>query len=173
MKNKTIKLVIKYAMYVTGMVLLFVIQSIPNFIMIFGVKPNLVVAAAIAIAVYEDEFLGGLFGALAGLLCDLGGFSIFGFNSIIFLISGVITGLLIIYMLRPTVINYMLLLAGAMLTRGLLDYLLNFFMWGYPGSEKLLYAQILPAVLYTAVAGIPLFWLYGWLHRGFQSHLEE
>lgn len=173
MKNKTIKLVIKYAMYVTGMVLLFVIQSIPNFIMIFGVKPNLVVAAAIAIAVYEDEFLGGLFGALAGLLCDLGGFSIFGFNSIIFLISGVITGLLIIYMLRPTVINYMLLLAGAMLTRGLLDYLLNFFMWGYPGSEKLLYAQILPSVLYTAAAGIPLFWLYGWLHRGFQSHLEE
>lgn len=173
MRNKKPVLALKYTVYALCVAALFVLQSIPGMFSIFGVKPNLVAAAAIAIALYEDEFIGGIYGAFCGVLCDFGGFTIFGFNAIIFLISGVACGLLIIYMLRPTWVNYSLLLCGAMLTRGLLDYLLNFLMWGYDDSHTLLLTRVLPSVAYTVAAGPLVYLLYGYLHRVFAAKLES
>lgn len=163
----------KYGTYILVMVLLYVAQTTPGFLTVFGVKPNFVIPAAICIAMMEGEYIGGLYGAFAGVLCDLGGFTLFGFNAMITMAACVIAGLLVIYLLRPGVINFVLLLTGAMLVRGLLDFLLSYVMWGYDDVWMVLVHSILPSVIYTTAASPLIYYLYMWMHGKFAVRLES
>ncbi|MCI8650115.1 MAG: hypothetical protein HFG20_08370 [Anaerotruncus sp.] len=173
MTNKRGVYVAKYTAYFFVLVCLYVLQTTPSFMAVFGIKPNLVIPAAICIAMLEGEFTGGLYGALAGALCDLGDFCIFGFNAIILLIACVLAGLMVIYMLRATVLNFVLLAFGALLARTLLDYLLNYYMWGYEGVWMVLVYKMLPTVIYSAAAAPVSYYLLCWLHGWFAVRLES
>lgn len=162
----------KYTVYVLIMLALYVLQSTPGLLAVFGTKPNLVIPAAVAIAVCEGEFVGGVFGALAGILCDYGATSLFGFNAAILLMCCVAAGLLTIYLLRPTVVNFMLLLAGTLLIRGLLDYLLNFYMWGYENVGLILTGQVLPGILYSLLLAPPAYLAVSRLYEHFEEMME-
>lgn len=163
----------KYSSYVLVIAALYVLQTTPGFLTVFGVKPNFVIPAAICIAMLEDEFVGGLYGAYAGVLCDLGGFALFGFNAIIVMAACVFVGLLVIYMLRPSIINFVLLLLASLLARGMLDFLLNFFMWGYENVWMVLAHSILPAALYSVAVSPLIFYLFRWMFRGFEARMED
>lgn len=91
------------------------LQTTPGFLTVFGVKPNFVIPAAVCVAMHEGEFTGAFYGVLAGVLCDLGGFALAGFNAMILLAACTAVGLLVIYLLRPGVINFVLLLSAVML----------------------------------------------------------
>lgn len=162
----------KYAGYALLMVLLYVMQTTPRFLDVFGVKPNLVIPAAVCIAMLENEFIGGFYGALAGALCDLGGFTIFGFNAIILLAGCVLIGLLVIYMLRVSMPNFIGLLTGLLLTRGLLDYLLSYVMWGYENVWMVLAYDIVPGIIYTAAVSPLIFYLYRRIFRRYEERLQ-
>lgn len=162
----------KYTVYTLIMIALYVLQSTPKFLELFEVKPNLVIPMAVAIAVCEGEFIGGVFGALAGICCDYGALSLFGFNAIIILICCVAIGLLTIYLLRPTVVNFVLLLAAALLVRGLLDYLLNFYMWGYEGVHIILTRQVLPGIAYSLLLSPFIYWMVSKLYERFEEMIE-
>ena len=56
-------------MYGAIFVFLYVLQCTPGFLEIMEVKPILLIPAAITLAMFEGEFIGGLYGAFAGLLC--------------------------------------------------------------------------------------------------------
>ncbi len=159
--------------YVLLMVALYVLQTTPGFLEVAGTRPNLVVPAAICIAMLEGEFLGGLYGALAGVLCDLSGMAIFGFNGIILLVAGVVAGLAFIYLLRPCLSNFLLLTLGALCIRGLLDYFLNYYMWGYDQVWRVLAWEILPVVLYTTLLAPLPYLLYRWVFGRFCQLLED
>ena len=163
----------KYAAYGLAMALLYVLQTTPGFLTVFGVKPNLVIPAAVCAAMLEGEFAGGLYGALAGLLCDLSAPSIFGFNAIILLVACVVAGLAFLYLLRPCVINFVLMALGALAARGLLDYLLNYLMWNYENVGMILVHQILPGILYSAAVSPLVYYLYVRIGRHFQAKLEN
>lgn len=162
----------KYTIYVLIMIALYVAQSTPGLLAVFGAKPNLVIPVAVAIAVCEGEFVGGVFGALAGILCDYGAMSLFGFNAVILLVCCVAAGLLTIYLLRPTVVNFMLLLAGTLLARGLLDYLLNFYMWGYENVGMLLTGRVLPGILYSLLLAPAAYLVISRLYEHFEEMME-
>lgn len=172
MNNKSKILIIKYALYVLVMILLYVLQTTPRFLTILDVKPNFVIPAAVCIAMLEGEFIGGLYGALAGILCDLGGRMLFGFNAIIIMASCVCVGLLFIYLLRPGVINFVLLVTGTMLLRGLLEYLLGFVMWNFENVWMVLAYMILPAVLYTSAVSPLIYYLFRWMNGKFEEYLQ-
>lgn len=77
--NKAKVYAVKYCSYVLILLALYVLQTTPGFLSVFGIKPNLVIPAVVCIAMVEGEFVGGLLGALGGWLLDLGAFSVFGF----------------------------------------------------------------------------------------------
>lgn len=162
----------KYTVYVLIMAALYVLQSTPGLLAVSGIKPNLVIPAAVAIAVCEGEFIGGVFGTLAGILCDYGAPSLFGFNAMILLVCCVAVGLLTIYLLRPTVVNFMILLAASLLIRGLLDYLLNFYMWGYENVQLLLTGQVLPGILYSLLPAPLAYLVFSRLYEHFEQMME-
>ncbi len=172
MTNKKPIYAAKYCSYIVFIIILFVLQTTPGFLTVMDVKPNFVIPAAVCIAMREGEFLGGLYGAFVGILCDLGGFNLFGLNAILLLIAGVACGLLTIYLLRPGLFNFLMLLAAVLLTRSLLDYLLNFLMWGYENVWMVLAYRILPGVAYSLVAAPLVYLFYERLYRFFQQKLE-
>lgn len=163
----------KYTVYVLLMAALYILQSTPHFLAVFGVKPNFVIPLAVAVAVYEGEFVGGLFGALAGVFCDFSSTTLFGFHAIIILVCCVAAGLLTIYLLRPTAVNFVILTGGTLLVQGLLDYLLNFYMWGYSSVEMVLTRRILPGIGYTLLLSPLLYWLTGRIFRRFADLIES
>ena len=173
MTNKKPIFAAKYFSYIIFIILLFVLQTTPGFLTVLEIKPNFVIPAAVCIAMREGEFLGGLYGAFVGILCDLGGFNLFGLNAILLLIAGVACGLLTIYLLQPGLFNFLLLLAAVLLARGLLDYLLNFLMWGYENVWMVLAYRILPGIAYSLVMAPLVYLLYERLYRFFQQKLES
>lgn len=172
MSNKSKVLIVKYSLYALIMILLYVLQTTPRFLTILDTKPNFVIPAAVCIAMLEGEFIGGLYGAFAGILCDLGGRMLFGFNSIIVMVSCVCVGLLFIYLLRPSVINFVLMVTGTMLLRGLLEYLLGFVMWNYEHVWMVFMFMILPMILYTAAVSPLIYYLFRWMNGKFTEHLQ-
>ena len=56
MNNKKWFRTAKFATYIVVMVLLYILQTTPGFLTVFGVKPNFVIPAAICIAFLEVVF---------------------------------------------------------------------------------------------------------------------
>ena len=172
MNNKKWFRTAKFATYIVVMVLLYILQTTPGFLTVFGVKPNFVIPAAVCVAMHEGEFTGAFYGVLAGVLCDWGGFALAGFNAMILLAACTAVGLLVIYLLRPGVINFVLLLSAVMLARGLLDFLLNYVMWGYDHVWMVFVYDVLPGVIYTVAVSPLVYYLYTAVHAWFEGRME-
>lgn len=151
--------IFKYGSLVLLLLILYVLQNTPMLFSIYGVKPNLVVPAAVCIAMFEGEFTGGIMGALGGLLCDLGSFTVFGFNGIFILAGCVAVGLLTAYLTQLRLSNALMLGFGVLLLRGLLEYFFYFQMWGFESRGRVLLFSILPSVLYSTLVIIPMYFI--------------
>lgn len=151
--------ILRYLVYFLVFLLLYVLQTTPGFLAVFGVKPNLLLAAAVCLAMFEGEFVGGLYGAMAGILLDLSALGYFGFHSILMLVFCVMIGLAVIYLLRLTCLNALLLTGGVMLVVELLHYYFYYAMWGYQEVWLILVEDLLPGVLYTVLITPLCFWL--------------
>ncbi len=81
-------------------------------------------------------------------------------------------GLLVIYLLRPGVINFVLLLSAVLLARGLLDFLLNYVMWGYDHVWMVFVYDVLPGVIYTVAVSPLVYYLYTAVHAWFEGRME-
>ena len=171
MKRTRYLLMLKYTIYAVLLLLLYVLQTTPGLFEIAGAKPMLVVPAALSIAMLEGEFVGSLYGALAGLLCDLGASVLFGFNGLLLAVFCIGAGLLVIYLMHCDVRGALLFVTATMLVRGGIEYLFSYRMWGYEGVWKVLVFHILPMSLYTVLVTPLLFWLIRWLYRLFQKKL--
>jgi len=159
----------KYGIYGLFLLGIYVLQTTPDFLQVFGIKPQLILPAVICIAMYEGEFIGGLFGVLGGLLCDMASNAIFGFYSIQLLVICVTVGLLIIYLIKNNELNALLLCAGVLLYFAVTEYFFYFGMWNYEGSWILLFRKMLPTAIYSLLFAPFFYRLEGW----FFQHIEE
>lgn len=141
----------RYVVYVLIFLLLYVLQNTPSLFSIYGVKPILLVPAAVVFAMYEGEFIGGIFGALAGMLCDMGGFFLFGFDAILTLVFSVVSGLLMIYLLRMNIRNAVLLVFLFMAFRCSLTYFFMYRMWNYEDVSSIFWGSTVWVILYSSV----------------------
>lgn len=166
-------LAVKHLSY-TGIILLsYILGTTPGLLTIFGTSPNLVVPLVTAIAIYEGEFAGGLYGAFCGLLWDNGSFTLFGLGGMFFLLMGVVIGLLIIYLLQNSLRNAFALTAAAALLHGVMTYSFLYGMWGYEGSYLILLNKTLPSVLYTTLLTWPAYLGIGRIHHRFKELAED
>jgi len=159
MNRTKVVLIIKYTAYGLILLFLYVLQTTPGLFVIFGSKPMLVVPAAIAIAMHEGEFTGGLYGAFAGLLCDMAGRMLLGFNGLFLAFFCIAAGLLIIYLMHCNVWNAMLYVFLTMLVTGSLEFMFGYGMWGFDGVWRIYAFHTLPLIIYTTAVTPLLFWL--------------
>ena len=115
---------------------------------------------------------GGLFGLLAGILCDTSSNVLFGFQSILYLLICTAVGLLVVYFMQPSVTNSLIFVGCGFAGRLLLEYFFYYAMWGYDNAYLILLQRMLPNLLYTLALTPLWFLLVRRLHRFFQEKLE-
>ena len=162
-------LVQKHLTYTLLLMGLYVLQATPGFLMVLGIKPLLVLPAVVCIAMQEGEYLGGIYGMVGGMFCDLSSFTYFGFNALLFLLMGVGIGLLVEYLLNNSAINALLLTLGAMVIKGLVEFFFMYGIWGYEGAGLIYLNKMIPTLIYSALF-VPLWYrlsvkLAGWYAR--------
>ncbi len=170
--NKAKVYAVKYCSYVLILLALYVLQTTPGFLSVFGIKPNLVIPAVVCIAMVEGEFVGGLLGALGGMLLDLGAFSVFGFYSIQLLVICVAIGLLVIYLMKNNLLSAAILCGGTALFLGITQFFFLYALWGYEDVFRLYLTKILPTGVYTTVFTPLFYWGSRKLYDFYQSKLE-
>ena len=165
--------IIKYTVYAVLLLILYTLQTVPGLFAISGVKPIWVVPAAIAIAMMEGEFVGGIYGAAAGLLCDLGGFSLFGFKGFLVCLFSVGAGLLVIYLMHLSLRGCLLFTFLTLLTTGSLEHFFTLRMHGFADAWMVYAYSVLPTVGYSLLITPLMYYLVRALHRRFQAALEQ
>ena len=144
--------IIKWVCYTLLMLLCTVLQTTPGLFQLGDAKPLWLLPLALAVAVEEDEFAGGIFGAVCGLMWDYTagrtvGMLAFELLVLCFLLSAVVQ----LYF-KASAANFVLLAPGASLLVLSLDWLFFYYMPGYSGAVE----RYLWFVLPTAVLTIPV-----------------
>lgn len=104
------------------MIVLYVLQTDPNFTLSSGTGPVLVLPFAVAVAMFDGQLAGGLFGLFAGILCDTSSSVLFGFGSILYLVICTAVGLLVLYFMQPSLTNSLIFTGSGFAVRLLLEY---------------------------------------------------
>lgn len=162
----------RFLVYGAIFVFLYVLQCTPRFLEIRGIKPVLLIPAAITLAMFEGEFIGGLYGALAGLLCGAGGPLLFGFDGILLLCFSVASGLLVIYLLRCTLTTAYLLVFVAVALRCCLAYVFGYGIWGYEDGNSIFWNSTVWMILYSTLLTPLFFWMWRKVCGFFQGNME-
>ena len=109
--------IIRCVAYTIEIIILFVLQEIPYLIpSLLGVRPLLLIAAPMTIAILENEKMGLGFGIFAGLLMDMGYGPVVGFYAIMLGLLGFLIGLLAVNLVKTNVLTSLLCTAVAVFT---------------------------------------------------------
>lgn len=174
MEQKTFwLLVLKNIAYTLLVLCCYIAQEAPGMLWSMGLRPVAVIAAVSALAMNEGELSGGLFGLFGGILCDTAAFHIFGVASIFFMVLGCAVGLLVLYLIQPTLYSALLLSGGFALIYGFAAHYLIYGMWGYAGAGRLLLLRTIPSAAYTAILGGVLFLLVRRIRDGFDGAIRN
>lgn len=173
MNSSKVLFALKHVVYSVLILILYALQTTPGLFVVGGVTPILVIPAALTIAMLEGEFVGGIYGALAGLLIDVNGVALFGYNGFIICASCVGAGLLVIYLLRCNLLGCLLFVSVTVLVRGSIEYLFAYGMWGHENIWKLYVTVVLPAAFYTVVATPLVYGLVRWIFRKFDAAMTR
>lgn len=155
---------LKYTVYAVALILLFGIGERTS-LLPFGIKSIPVIGLFVSIAMVENELIGGIFGLIAGILCDGASALVFGVASALFLIMGCAAGLLSMYLINPRPKSAMLLTGAFALIYGIIVHYSLYGIWGYEGAFMLLLKGTLPSVFLTSLWGFLLFFAVSRFHN--------
>ncbi len=159
---------IKWLAYGLELFIVYIIQTTPNLLPGFlGVKPLLLVMAAVSIAMFEGEGAGIWIGLAAGLLMDMSAGGVFGFNGLMLMIICYISGAMVVYLMRNNLVSAMVLGICGMLLLGLVRWFFFYVLWSDPKIWYYLYAFMLPQLIYTVLT-MPVAFYF---NRALATHL--
>ena len=144
--------IIKWVCYTLLMLLCTVLQTTPGLFQLGDAKPLWLLPLALAVAVEEDEFAGGIFGAVCGLMWDwLAGRTVGMLALELLLLCFAVSAVVQLYF-KNSAANFALIASAATLLVLTLDWLFFYYMPGYSGAASRWLWFVLP----TAVLTIPV-----------------
>ena len=144
--------ILKWGCYVLALFVCAALQTTPGLFQLGQAKPLFILPLCLAVAVYEGEFAGALFGAVCGLLWDYTAGRTVGMLALELLLMCFALSVLVQLYLQGSTWNFALI---SMVTAALvlsLDWLFFYYMPGYSGAVE----RYLWFVLPTAVLTIPV-----------------
>ena len=160
--------ILKWGCYVLALFVCAALQTTPGLFQLGQAKPLLVLPLCLAVAVYEGEFAGALFGAVCGLLWDYTAGRTVGMLALELLLMCFALSVLVQLYLQGSTWNFALI---SMVTAALvlsLDWLFFYYMPGYAGAALRYIAFVLPSAVLTIPAALLAFWLVQRIHDGFE-----
>ncbi len=160
MKNK------KAVLNISGKIIyivLFVVSYIFQFLFLPRLGINfpvlLLIPLTISVSMYEREFSGLFFGLLAGALWDIASPLPDGSLALIFSVLACITGLLIHYMLRNTLLTALLISFIFTVFYSLITYLFSASGFNYAFLKDVSVTHYMPSLLFSVIITIPDYFL--------------
>lgn len=166
-RKRILRMVGKYGCYALLLLLAMVLQTTPGLFSLGGTKPAWLLAVAVAISIQEGEFIGALYGVLAGLLWELAAGRIIGEFSILLLMLCFGIALLFMLVLRATPLNVSLLTALAALVLCSVDFVFSYWLQGHAGVGAVYLRRMLPTALYTGLIACLCLWAVRAVSRRF------
>ncbi|HIZ55039.1 MAG TPA: rod shape-determining protein MreD [Firmicutes bacterium] len=160
---------LKWALYALLLFVFYILQSTPLFLSIQGIKPALIIPYLLAVAMFEGELAGCIYGIAGGFLWDIASGRLPGFSSLVLMILCIAAALMVMYLLRANLVNAMVFCGISVLLYFLLDYLFCYVMWGLDPARNVLLGRLLPVAGYTLVMMIPIYYFV----RGLSRKLNE
>ena len=159
--------ILKWGCYVLALFVCAALQTTPGLFQLGQAKPLFILPLCLAVAVYEGEFAGALFGAVCGLLWDYTAGRTVGMLALELLLMCFALSVLVQLYLQGSTWNFALI---SMVTAALvlsLDWLFFYYMPGYAGAALRYIAFVLPSAVLTIPAALLAFWLVQRIHDGF------
>ncbi|MBS1473418.1 rod shape-determining protein MreD [Massiliimalia massiliensis] len=147
---------VRYFAYAILLLLCFLLQVTPGVLELWGVKPILVVPAAVCIAMEEPVLPASVFGMAAGLLWDFTAGTVFGYHALLWLLFCAAVSLSVTFYLSRHWFNRFLLCFGALLLDGVIKTAFSALIWQEPGTWSFWMSQLLPAAGYTVFWCFPI-----------------
>ena len=142
--------VIRCVAYTIEIILLFILQELPYLMpSLLGVRPLLLIAAPMTIAILENEKIGLGFGVFAGLLMDMGYGSVIGFHAIVLGVLGFFIGLLAVNLVKTNALTSLLCTAAAVFAVISLHFVFFYLLRGYDMASYAYQKYYLPMMLYS------------------------
>ncbi len=158
-RRRTRLILSKWTLYVLLLLLCAVMQTTPGLFQIGDVKPIFILPLCIAIAAYEGEFAGALFGAFGGMMWDYTAGVIIGIFAVMLLVLCFLVSLMIQLYLRCTRFNYFLICVGCNLIVLATNFMFFYYMPGYHNPWYQFGTVVVPMAFYSAIFALPLFWV--------------
>lgn len=142
----------KYVVYILIILASHLLQNLlPIFPMIFGVRPILLLSAAVCIAMYEGEIIGAAIGLFAGALWDTVTVTADGYNALYFVVACAFCGVLLRVFLRNNILTF-LWMNSIITVFYCLTYVLFFITTrGIDGGILLFFKYYLPMAVYSVL----------------------
>lgn len=157
--------------YGISIVLLIFFQSSPDsFLTIGGISPNIVIPAVIAVAIWEGERTGAVFGLFAGLVWEIIAWRTVGFRALFLMATGCTVGLLFRVYLRPVALSALLVNIVAVFAEGFIYLVFHYCLFNSAPFFKTLAEITLPYTLYSTAFALPLFYLFKAVSAGLRKY---
>ncbi|MBQ8612215.1 MAG: rod shape-determining protein MreD [Oscillospiraceae bacterium] len=130
-----------------------------------GIRPLWLPAACLVLAMWEDAFPSVLYGMFAGLLWDVSSNRLAGFFAICMMVCCFFCSSITQLVLRRTVFNTCMLTLGCLFLVTGLDFLFSYVLFSLPQSGIYYVGTLIPTIVYTVVACVPLYPLCSLMHR--------
>ena len=144
------------------------LQTTPGLFQLGQAKPLFILPLCLAVAVYEGEFAGALFGAVCGLLWDYTAGRTVGMLALELLLMCFALSVLVQLYLQGSTWNFALI---SMVTAALvlsLDWLFFYYMPGYSWAGSRWLTFVLPSAGLTLLPSLVLFRLVRRIHEEFK-----
>ena len=147
--------VLKWGCYVLALFVGAALQTTPGLFQLGEAKPLLILPLCLAVAVFEGEFAGALFGAVGGLLWDYTAGRTVGMLALELLLLCFAVSVLVQLYLQANPANFTVIATATAVVVLSLDWLFFYYMPGYSEAMQ----RYLTFVLPCAVLTIPAAWL--------------
>lgn len=158
----------KWGCYVLLMLLCTVLQTTPGLFQFGAAKPLWLLPLALAVAVFEGEFAGALFGVVCGLMWDYTAGRTVGMLALELMVLCFLLSAVMQLYFKASVPNFLLLGGACALLVLTLDWLFFYYMPGYSGAASRWLWFVLPTAVLSVPVCFPLFGVVRRIHEEFK-----
>lgn len=150
---------LKWGCYGLGLLFCTVLQTCPGLFQLGQAKPLYLLPLCLAVASFEGEFAGALFGAVCGLMWDWTAGRTVGLLALALMLLAFGMSVAVQLFLKCSTPNFVLVSMGGALLLLLCDFMFFYVMPGYTGAAQRVLEFVLPCTVLTGPVAAPMFWL--------------
>jgi len=152
-----IRQVVKYGIFVLSVFILYILQSTPGFMKIFGLKPVFIVPFCITLSMLDDSWQRFIVYVIGGLLTDLSSTRVVGTFSIQLLIACIVGIIAVKFFFKPNKRNCYLFSFTAMTSMLSMEFLVSYVMRGFDSMFLFYLVSVVLLSAYSALFSIPFY----------------